>query len=129
MRPLVNSSGKLSMGVYSTSQFSGAFVGGLVGGWVHQHLGVAAVFEAGALAALIWLLLASGMRQPGRYASRLVSLGDVREGGVGDLVDRLRRVPGVIEAVVVADEGVAYLKVDRERLDDLALDEIVARPA
>lgn len=118
-----------AMGVYSTSQFSGAFVGGLVGGWVHQHLGVAAVFEAGALAALIWLLLASGMRQPGRYASRLVSLGDVREGGVGDLVDRLRRVPGVIEAVVVADEGVAYLKVDRERLDDLALDEIVARPA
>ncbi|MCB0076950.1 MAG: hypothetical protein KDD73_05955, partial [Anaerolineales bacterium] len=79
-------------------------------GWVHQHLGVAAVFEAGALAALIWLLLASGMHQPGRYASRLVSLGDVREGGAGDLVDRLRRVPGVIEAVVVADEGVAYLK-------------------
>jgi hypothetical protein len=35
----------------------------------------------------------------------------------------------VVEAVVVADEGVAYLKVDRDRLDDRALDEIVARPA
>ena len=60
-------------------------------------------------------LAAAGQRDApaGRYASRLVSLGDVREGGVGDLVDRLRRVPGVIEAVVVADEGVAYLKVDR----------------
>ena len=41
----------------------------------------------------------------------------------------MRSVPGVIEAVVVADEGVAYLKVDRDRLDDVALDEIVARPA
>jgi len=35
----------------------------------------------------------------------------------------------VIEAVVVADEGVAYLKIDRDSLDDGALDEIVARPA
>jgi hypothetical protein len=31
--------------------------------------------------------------------------------------------------VVVADEGVAYLKLDREHLDQGALDEIVARPA
>ncbi|MCB1727084.1 MAG: MFS transporter, partial [Gammaproteobacteria bacterium] len=118
-----------AMGVYSTSQFSGAFVGGLVGGWVHQHLGVTAVFEAGALAALIWLLLASGMRKPGRYTSRLVNVGAVRASGANDLVDRLRRVPGVIEAVVVVDEGVAYLKVDRECLDHVALDEIVTRPA
>lgn len=116
-----------AMGVYSTSQFAGAFVGGLVGGTVHQHFGVTAVFEAGALVALIWLLVASGMRKPGRYSSRLVNLDSVDDGG--DLVDRLLRVPGVVEAVVVADEGVAYLKVDRERLDDVALDEIVARPA
>ena len=116
-----------AMGVYSTSQFAGAFVGGLVGGTVHQHFGVTAVFEAGALVALIWLLVASGMRKPGRYSSRLVNLDSVDDGG--DLVDRLLRVPGGVEAVVVADEGVAYLKVDRERLDDVALDEIVARPA
>jgi MFS family permease len=116
-----------AMGVYSTSQFAGAFVGGLVGGTVHQHFGLTAVFEAGALVALIWLLVASGMRKPGRYSSRLVNLDSVDDGG--DLVDRLLRVPGVVEAVVVADEGVAYLKVDRERLDDVALDEIVARPA
>ena len=118
-----------AMGVYSSSQFIGAFCGGLIGGWVHQQFGMAAVFGAGALVALLWLLLASGMRQPGRYASRLVSLGAVQREGAGDLVARLRGVPGVIEAVVVADEGVAYLKVDRDRLDDGALDEIVARPA
>jgi MFS family permease len=118
-----------AMGVYSSSQFVGAFCGGLVGGWVHQHFGMAAVFEAAAAVAAIWLLLASGMRQPGRYASRLVSLDAVRGTGAGDLAERLRGVPGVVEAVVIADEGVAYLKVDRDRLDDVALDEIVARPA
>jgi len=118
-----------AMGVYSTSQFAGAFCGGLVGGWVHQHLGLEAVFEAGVLVALIWLLLASGMRRPGRYTSRLVNLGRIGPAGAGDLADRLRGVPGVVEAVVVADEGVAYLKIDRDRLDDVALGEIVGWPA
>ena len=118
-----------AMGVYSTSQFGGAFVGGLLGGWVHQEFGLAAVFQAGALVGVVWLLLASGMRKPGRYASRLVNFGAMGPEGAGDLAGRLRGVPGVIEAVVVADEGVAYLKVDRDRLDDVALDEIVARPA
>jgi predicted MFS family arabinose efflux permease len=118
-----------AMGVYSTSQFAGAFVGGVFGGWVHQHFGLAAVFAAGGAVAAVWLLVAGGMRKPGRYASRLVNLGTLGRAGAGDLADRLRRVPGVVEAVVVADEGVAYLKVDRDQLDDRALDEIVARPA
>mgnify|MGYP006285027535 FL=1 len=118
-----------AMGVYSTSQFAGAFVGGLLGGWVHQHYGLAAVFTAGAAVTAVWLLLAGGMRRPGRYASQLVHVGELGREGAGDLVARLRAVPGVIEAVVVADEGVAYLKLDREHLDQGALDEIVARPA
>jgi MFS family permease len=118
-----------AMGVYSSSQFVGAFCGGVVGGWVHQQFGATAVFEAGALVALAWLLLASGMRQPGRYASRLVSLDLPSADGAADLTRRLLGVPGVVEAVVVADEAVAYLKVDRERLDARALDEIVAPPA
>ena len=118
-----------AMGVYSSSQFVGAFSGGLLGGWVHQQFGLEAVFAAGAAAATLWLLAASGMRQPGRYASRLVNLGRAEGATSDELMQRLRGVPGVVEAVVVADEGVAYLKVDRDRLDDRALDEIVARPA
>jgi MFS family permease len=117
------------MGVYSTSQFAGAFVGGLVGGWVHQQFGLIAVFQAGALVAAAWVLLALGMRKPGRYTSRLLNLGRMEQGLAGELAGRLRGVSGVVEAVVVADEGVAYLKVDRDQLDAAALDEIVARPA
>ena len=118
-----------AMGVYSSSQFVGAFSGGLIGGWVHQQFGFAAVFAAGAAAATVWLLVASGMRKPGRYSSRLVNIGPTDSPAAGDLVARLRDVPGVVEAVVVAEEGVAYLKVDRDRLDARALDEIMARPA
>ncbi len=53
-----------AMGVYSTSQFSGAFVGGLLGGWVHTHFGQNSVFlmALGFIAA--WLALALTMRVP-----------------------------------------------------------------
>jgi len=51
-----------AMGVYSTSQFSGAFFGGLVGGWIHAEFGLSAVFLMGVLACLCWLLIASGMQ-------------------------------------------------------------------
>ncbi len=53
-----------AMGVYSTSQFAGAFVGGVSGGWIHGHLGLAGVFFFGATAALVWLVIASGMQNP-----------------------------------------------------------------
>lgn len=51
-----------AMGVYTTSQFAGAFFGGLVGGWIHTQYGLSAVYLMGALACLIWLIFASGMR-------------------------------------------------------------------
>jgi hypothetical protein len=69
------------------------------------------------------------MTQPGRYSSRLLNITDLPCRLDERLVTRLQAVPGVVEVVVVADQGVAYLKVDRDRIDDNALDEIVARPA
>lgn len=115
-----------AMGVYSTSQFAGAFVGGLAGGWAHQTFGVQGVLLFAAAVTAGWLLLASGMRSPGRHSSRLIKVAVVDEAGASALAARLGRVPGVVEAVVVAADGVAYLKVDKARLDEAALDAICA---
>lgn len=51
-----------AMGVYTSSQFAGAFCGGLLGGWIHTGFGLSAVYLMGALACLIWLLIATGMQ-------------------------------------------------------------------
>ncbi len=102
-------------GVYSSSQFLGIFVGGVVGGWVHQRLGAAAVFEAAGALALLWLLVAATMRRPSYLTTRLVRIGSGAD--AGRLSARLLQVPGVAEAVVVPEEGVAYLKVDSKRFD------------
>ena len=55
-----------AMGVYSTSQFSGAFVGGVTGGWIHGQFGITGVFLFGAIAALVWLTFAFSMQHPGK---------------------------------------------------------------
>lgn len=53
-----------AMGVYSTSQFFGAFAGGALGGWVHQSFDVGAVFLLGAGVGVIWLIAVLGMSKP-----------------------------------------------------------------
>jgi predicted MFS family arabinose efflux permease len=115
-----------AMGVYSTSQFGGAFVGGLAGGWAHQLYGVPGVLLLAVAVTAGWLLLASGMRDPGRRSSRLLRVEVADERAADALAMRLGQVPGVVEAVVIAADGVAYLKVDKHRLDEAALDAICA---
>ena len=46
-----------AIGVYSTFQFLGAFVGGDRGGWLHQHYGTSAVFAGAALLTGIWFFV------------------------------------------------------------------------
>ncbi len=46
-----------ALGVYATSQHLGAFLGGLGGGVLYQHFGVAGVFTACGALALLWLVL------------------------------------------------------------------------
>ena len=54
-------------------------------------------------------------------STHLLNLGEVSEQMSGDLAARLLKIAGVAEAVVVAEDGIAYLKVDRKRLDREAL--------
>jgi MFS family permease len=105
-----------AMGLYSSAQFLGIFAGGVAGGWVHLHWSTAGVFALTAALALLWLLAAATMAQPSYLTTRLVPVGD---GEVGDatLAARLRQVPGVAEAVVIAEEKLAYLKVDSKSFD------------
>lgn len=112
-----------AMGVYSSSQFLGAFLGGVVGGWMHQTFGVGGVLGFSALACALWFLAALGMRSPGTLSNRLLHVGPLSIEEATRIGRRLRSVPGVVEAVVVPEDATAYLKVDRDRLDLQALDE------
>ncbi|QSX30617.1 MFS transporter [Shewanella cyperi] len=101
-----------AMGVYSTSQFFGAFCGGILGGSAYQLLGATWVFFAAMILMLLWLLLTLGMQNPVMLKSyTLEARVDGRE-QAREMASRLAELAGVAEAIVVLEEKVAYLKVD-----------------
>lgn len=104
-------------GVYSSSQFLGIFAGGAGGGWVHQSVGNAGVFLLSAGLALLWLAAAATMRRPSYLTTRLVRIPDVQAASAESLAGKLRQIPGVADAVVIAEESIAYLKVDSKCFD------------
>lgn len=112
-----------AMGLYSSSQFLGAFFGGAVGGWLYGDHGASAVFIFCLLLTTLWLGLAATMRPPRHLSSKILAIGQIDMEAARQLAQRLRQVRGVEDATVIPDEGVAYLKVDNQVLDQDALRE------
>ena len=117
-----------AMGVYSSSQFFGAFVGGAVGGWLHGRFGLGAVFLFCGAVALIWLALAASMKTPRYLGTRVLRIGPQDPASANRLAAEITAVRGVAEAVVIPEDEVAYLKIDQQALDEAALS-VFAVPA
>jgi len=111
-------------GIYSSSQFLGIFFGGAVGGWALAIGGDRTVFSFTLVMILVWLALAATMRRPGRYRSQIVRLSDGALQEPVKFAALVGTTPGVVEAVVAADEGCAYLKIDPAKFDAAAFAEI-----
>lgn len=114
-----------AMGVYSSSQFFGAFCGGTLGGWLHGAYGLSSVWLASAVLTLLWFLLALFMRRPPRTRTLLISLAGFSGERIGELSGRLSRLEGVLEVVVVPEEKTAYLKINPDRVDFDRLEELL----
>ncbi|WP_296269211.1 MFS transporter [Pseudomonas sp. UBA6562] len=113
-----------AMGVYSTSQFLGAALGGILGGWLYQHGGLGVVFLGCAALCVVWLVGTVGMNEPPYVTSLRLPLMPEAMRNAG-LAERLMAVPGVTDAVVVADEAAIYIKLDTKILDRTTLERLV----
>lgn len=60
-----------ALGVYNTMQAIGLFAGGAGGGWLAQRFGGSAVFTAGCLLTVAWLIIAASMKNLPRRAKRV----------------------------------------------------------
>ena len=105
------------MGVYSSSQFLGAFVGGIVGGMIASEYGEQAIFLVMAIVSCIWLLISFGMQPLKKSKSFSFTTNISCENQAQKVAEQLITMPGVIEATLVHTEAVAYLKVDDKIVD------------
>jgi len=114
-----------AMGVYSTSQFLGAFMGGVLGGGLYGLAGLPGVFGACALAAGLWLWLAKGMSPPRYLSSHMVRTGRIDTGQAAQIEADLAAIEGVAEVVCVAADEVVYLKIDSRVVEKSVLEQRV----
>lgn len=109
-----------AMGVYSSSQFFGAFAGGALGGGAHQLWGVDGLYYTVLAFLVFWLVMAVTMKKPTYLSTYLLRLRGDGEHKVS--VNELLAVEGVFEASIIQNEGeptpVAYLKVEKGKLDE-----------
>ena len=114
------------MGIYSSSQFFGAFLGGVVGGWAYGEFGAGGVFIFCAGMVGIWWLLAVSMRAPSYLSNLMVHLDEVDKRSGEELEPLLKSLAGVAEAAVVLEERIVYLKVDHRHFDRETLDKALS---
>ncbi len=115
-----------AMGVYSSSQFFGAFCGGLIGGLVWNQYGLLDVFLVCAVILFVWFLVALSMKSPRHMSSLLKNVDVETDEQAKQITDKLLAVKGVLDVGISVDDSTAYLKVDNELLDEAALDAIIS---
>ena len=86
------------------------------------------MFVGCALLGVFWLLAAATMREPPYVTSLRRPLAETALADSG-LVGRLLAIPGVSDAIVVAEEAALYIKVDTQQLDRALLEQVLEEAA
>ncbi len=111
----------MSMGVFSSSQFLGAFCGGVMAGLIAQNYDQNGVFLFAFVMFFIWFLVALTMRTPVGYKSFTVNLGKIEASQIDKIISDLQGLSGVSEVTIIAEEGIAYLRVNKDTFDENAV--------
>jgi MFS family permease len=114
-----------AMGVYSSVQFLGAFVGASAGGFLMQHFGGDAVLIFAMVLLILWLLVASGMQSPAAVRTKLFPLPSIDESAARLLQSQLMQLKGVREVMVVAAEQMASIKVETSGFDEAGVEKLL----
>jgi predicted MFS family arabinose efflux permease len=103
-----------AMGIYSTCQFFGAFAGGALGGWSLQYYGVSGLLLLIAGVLGIWWILALGLQSPRALQTLVLQVGDTDH---QDFAKIISTITGVEDILLIEGEQLAYIKVDKQRVD------------
>ena len=113
-------------GVYSSSQFMGAAVGGLIGGMSYQHFGIEGVFYFTGVIGFVWFVVASFMENP--LPLSIASLAVEKQLGeplIHQITEHLLSNEGIHEVVFKLEENRVFFKIDRKKINEEGLAELL----
>ncbi|WP_436871973.1 MFS transporter [Acinetobacter haemolyticus] len=104
-----------AMGINASAQFLGAFSGGILGGQLIMLQNTALGWSVLTVIAILWLFISFRLAQPRYLTSVVFSLPEIQE--TDEWTSKLLAIRGIEEVVVMPDQQVAYIKVDKQCLD------------
>jgi len=105
-----------AMGIYASSQFFGAFLGGTLTGLLASSFSNAVLYTVVIGVCIAWLILLSRLPRQTRFKRVTLSV-NIAQWSVAELSDTLRQLDGVVDITIVETEQAAYLKVDTTHFD------------
>jgi MFS family permease len=116
-----------AMGLYSTSQFLGSFLGGVSAGFLASKFGGSAVFILGTFIISIWGFAHRGQKNPPAVSSISIEMEatKVDKEREAELTQQLLQHPGILEVLTMEKENMLYLRYDTTVLDGKAAKQLV----
>lgn len=118
-----------AIGIYSSTQFLGAFTGAAAGGYLFENYETYALYVFCGSLLVLWLILAITMKAPASVRSKMYHIQEMDLNKSRELSRQLAAIRGVYEALVLSDERVAYLKVDMKSFDEEKIIELLEEKA
>ncbi|MFP6843224.1 MAG: MFS transporter [Acinetobacter sp.] len=107
-----------AMGVNASSQFLGAFFGGMIGGQLLLLNNTSMGWGILTAIAVLWLLISFGLAQPRYLSSLVLALPESKQ--TDEWTSQLLAIRGIEEVVVMPDQQFAYVKIDKQLIDEAA---------
>lgn len=107
-----------AMGVNASSQFLGAFFGGMIGGQLLLLNNTSMGWGILTAIAVLWLLISFGLVQPRYLSSLVLALPESKQ--TDEWASQLLAIRGIEEVVVMPDQQFAYVKIDKQLIDEAA---------
>ena len=107
-----------AMGVNASSQFLGAFFGGMIGGQLLLLNNTALGWGILSAIAIVWLLISWGLAQPRYLSSLVLRLPEAKQ--TDEWTSQLLAIRGIEEVVVMSDQQFAYVKIDKQLINEAA---------
>ena len=118
----------VAIGVFTSLQFLGIFVGAAGGGYLYGRWGDMGVVALDVVLLGLWLVIARGLQVPATRSARVYALPVLDGEQAAALEGRLRGLAGVHEARVVSDERRAYITVDSAGFDEENVVKLIKGP-
>jgi len=116
-----------AMGLYSTSQFMGSFIGGVSAGILASQFGGSSVFVLGVVIVIIWGIVHYGQQNPPAISSISIALNvaEADSNKTEQLVQELLKHQGIVEVLTLEKDNMLYLRFDTTVLDGKAAKQLV----